>query len=137
MIVALACQPSLRAGSSDLEFVVSYTDRNASTGSSRAALTSGSAVLRELLWLHQARRPLFASHSRRRRALRLATGYGEAWEISLAHPAHGAAPLQGSRGSTCQQDGAHGLGLVNLWGHISGASAFGCSIGCWPMEGCV
>src|SRR4051794_23987526 len=30
-----------------------------------------------------------------------------------------------------------GLGLVNLWGHISGASAFDCSIGCWPMEGCV
>src|SRR4051794_31297651 len=52
------------------------------------------------------------------RALRLATGHGEAWEISLAHPAHGAAPLQGSRGSTCQQDGAYGLGLVNLWGHI-------------------
>jgi len=77
----------------------------------------------------QARRPLFASHSRRRRALRLATGHGEAWEIPLAHPAHGAAPLQGSRGSTCQQDGAHGLGLVNLWGHISGAPAFDCSIG--------
>src|SRR4051794_40927807 len=116
--------------------VKAYVKRNKNDAADAAAICE--AVRRPTMrFVRTARRPLFASHSRRRRALRLATGHGEAWEISLAHPAHGAAPLQGGRGSTCQQDGAHGLGLVNLWGHISGASAFDCSIGCWPMEGCV
>jgi len=34
-----------------------------------------------------------------------------------AHPAHGCY-LSNSRGNTCQQDGAHGLGLANLGAHI-------------------
>ncbi len=83
----------------------------------------------------QAGRSLFATHSRRWRSCGLALREAEPRKISLAHAASGATTLQGRGSCARQQDGAHGLGAVGPWRHLSGACACGSGVRGLAMGG--
>ena len=71
----------------------------------------------------QAGRPLFATHSGGRSPCGIETRAAAAGEVSLAHTASRPQTVQGRGGGTCQQDGAHRLGVAGQGRHLSGACA--------------
>ena len=76
----------------------------------------------------QAGRPLFATHSGGRSPCSTETRPPAAGEVSLAHTASRPQTVQGRGGGTCQQDGAHRLGVAGQGWPLSGACARGSSV---------
>ena len=70
-------------------------------------------------------RSLFATHSGGRSPCGVEAGAPAAGEVSVAHPAACPQTVQGGGGGTCQQDGAHRLGVAGQGRHLSGACAYG------------
>ncbi len=68
---------------------------------------------------------LFAAHSGGRSPCGVEAGAPATREISVARTASRPQTVQGGRGGTCQQDGAHRLGVAGQGWHLSGACAYG------------
>ena len=88
----------------------------------------------------QAGRSLFATHSGGRSPCGIETRAAAAGEVSLAHTASRPQTVQGRGSGTCQQDGAHRLGVAGQRRHLSGTCACACACGSglirgWAMGG--